>query len=68
MSIFKRMRERRDAEAKRRGWDHAAGELLRGRSVEFLEAFTHGSCDPFDKGVDEAISVWSALIARLEKP
>lgn len=64
----------RAAQSRRRfedGWDWAAGELLRGRSVDSVrEQLTHNlfNDDPdsahFDKGANAAVEAWLAMRAE----
>ncbi|NCC40360.1 MAG: hypothetical protein EOM21_13060 [Gammaproteobacteria bacterium] len=42
-----------------RGFDWAAGELLRGRACEEIRRFAHGVDHPFDRGAMLAVFEWS---------
>jgi hypothetical protein len=44
----------------RRGWDWAAGELLRGTPIDYIEDCVYGGDDrtQFDNGARAAIRVW----------
>ena len=63
---IKRTKDERIKKRKFDGFNLAAGELLRGKSVENVQSYTEcsmhfGDYDNFDAGYDEAIYAWEKM-------
>lgn len=55
---------------RQRGFDYAAGELLRGKDPEVLEAQCLGNIDfnAFDAGIQDALLCWVMKVQRAGAP
>lgn len=69
--MFARWRKRRAMAYQRRGYDYAAGELLRTKGdddviiyLEDMVTYGFGGIHPFDKGVIQALRDWRELVSR----
>jgi len=61
-ALLKRWRAEQDAEAHSRGYDWAAGQMLRGTTATQVETALEAQAwepgHPFDKGVRDAVTDW----------